>query len=136
MAGSSEPVDGGGRAAPAEELSEVVDVRAARITARGRLGVRGAELLAATVGQLRRSGAACVVLDLSQVAGAEPAALAVLARARREVAAAGARLVLCGGPARDVPVGPDPAGAVPEPAGPVPEPARPVAQPAAPGRGR
>ena len=94
---------GGGVHGPGEGLSESVDVRAARITARGRLGLRGAELLAATVGQLRRSGARTVVLDLSVVTGAEPAALAVLARVRREVAAAGGRLVLSGGPAPEVP---------------------------------
>jgi anti-anti-sigma regulatory factor len=103
MAGGTRIGDGGPGPAPGERLTEVVDVRAARITARGRLGLRGAELLAATVGQLRRSGAPCVVLDLSLVTSAEPAALAVLARVRREVAAAGSRLVLSGTPAADVP---------------------------------
>jgi anti-anti-sigma regulatory factor len=94
--------DDGGR--PGEDrLTEEVDVRAARITARGRLGVRGAELLAATVGQLRRSGAPCVLLDLTSVTDAEPAAVDLLIGLRRDVAAAGARLVV-----RDLPGAPDP----------------------------
>jgi anti-anti-sigma regulatory factor len=104
MTGVPDPVD-----RPGDVLSEEVDVRAARISARGRLGLRGAELLSATVAQLRRSGARCVVLDLSSVTTAEPAALVLLVRLQHEVATAGARLLLCDPPDPGAPVPPAPA---------------------------
>jgi anti-anti-sigma regulatory factor len=103
MTGSPDPA--GGQPDAGDQLTEVVDTRAARISARGRLGLRGARLLAATVDQLGRSGARCVVLDLSQVEGADASALALLASLRRDVAASGARLVLCAVPEPDPPVG-------------------------------
>jgi anti-anti-sigma regulatory factor len=96
-----DPVDGGpGR----DRLTEEVDVRAARITACGQLGLRGAELLAATVGQLRRTGARCVVVDMSAVSGADPAAVALLTGLQRRIAGDGARLVLSGLRGDDEPV--------------------------------
>jgi STAS domain len=94
--GGSRALDGGRPPAAGDLLTEVVDVRAARISARGRLALRGAELLAATVAQLRRSGAPCIVVDLSLVTEADPAALALLATVQRDLAAAGARLLLSG----------------------------------------
>jgi anti-anti-sigma regulatory factor len=79
-------------------LTETVDMRTGRITARGHLTRQGADLLRGTADSLRDSGHSAVVLDLQNVRAADEAGLDILRRLRRSFAASGDRLVIQNAP--------------------------------------
>jgi anti-anti-sigma regulatory factor len=85
------------------DLTETVNARTGLIRARGHLTRLGADLLSGTADSLRGSGHRRVVLDLSEVRGADDAGLDLLRTLGEEFAARGGELVVRHVPAPAVP---------------------------------
>ena len=81
-------------------LSEIVDIRAGLIRARGRLTAQGADLLRGTATQLRATGHTRVVLDLGEISEVDGAGLAILDRLHSSFSAGGGQLLITHPPSR------------------------------------